>query len=84
VADLNAFVSVDSWDTNDRLLFSLLENETDIQLLEFLRGLSESEIPNALLEGAYIAVRAGNLKTAAYLIQQANKVGGYGFNKVHE
>jgi hypothetical protein len=63
---------------------SLLENETEVQLLEFLRGLPESGITNALLEKAYIAVRAGNRQTAAYLIEQATKVGGYGFNKVHE
>lgn len=39
VADINSFVGVSDWHENQRLIFSLLENETEVQFLEFLRGL---------------------------------------------
>lgn len=84
MADLNGHILPSEWTTDQRLLASLLQNETDVQFLDFLRGINQETITKALLDKAYLAVRAGNRKTAAYLIEQANKIGGYGFNKVHE
>ncbi|KAL4491479.1 hypothetical protein ABPG72_008135 [Tetrahymena utriculariae] len=84
VADINSFVETHSWNENERLIFSLLENETEVQFLEFLRGLKDENLTTSLLEKTYVAVRAGNRKTASYLMKQANKFGGYGFNNLHE
>ncbi|EAS02069.2 WGR domain protein (macronuclear) [Tetrahymena thermophila SB210] len=84
VADINSFVDTQSWNENERLIFSLLENETEVQFLEFLRGLKDENLTTSLLEKTYVAVRAGNRKTASYLMKQANKFGGYGFNNLHE
>lgn len=66
--DINSFVSTSNWHENQKLIFSLLENETEVQFLEFLRGLKDEQLTNSLLEKTYVAVRAGNRKTAAYLM----------------
>lgn len=68
VADLNAFVSTNDWSSNTRLIAGILENEADVDHLEYLKGLKNIPISDSLVEKFYLAVRAGNRKTAGYLI----------------
>ncbi|EGR33749.1 WGR domain protein, partial [Ichthyophthirius multifiliis] len=85
----NAFVAdiqnqIHNWSQDNKIINSLLQNEQEIELLNFLRILKDDQITRKLFSSIHIAVRAGNRKLAAFLIEQANKFGGYGFNKVHE